>query len=91
MSVDETPKHNDNKSQELDPIPTGEGENIKIDKRDMVWRRLGNCGHALVPDFTDETDTYIALVCAKGCGWGTLMTKDDKKFMKWVEEARSTS
>lgn len=69
-----------------------EDETIKINKRDLVYKRIHNHEHHYLPDFEDETDDYIALKCAKsGCLHGMLMSKGEKSFMSWLEKHRAKS
>lgn len=68
----------------------GEGQQFKIDKRDLQWVRTGNHQHHYLPDFSDETDEYIALVCGvRGCIHGALFKKKGKRFMSWLEKHRA--
>jgi hypothetical protein len=69
----------------------GETETLKIKKKDLVWQRTGDHEHHYLPDFTDETDSYIALKCVQSnCIHGRLVRKNDKKFMKWLETHRKS-
>lgn len=84
-------KHYDSNNQGGTIVIEGEGESFKISKRDLVFTKF-NHQHHYLPDFTDETDTYVALVCGKRhCPHGALYKKEGKEFMKWLEGHRAKS
>lgn len=86
--VDNGGKKPDNSSRFY--ISNGEDTMI-INKRDLVWQKM-NHDHHYLPDFSDETDVYVALKCAKsGCIHGVLQRKEGKEFMNWLEERRADS
>lgn len=69
----------------------GADEQIKISKKDLVWQK-GDHDHHYLPDFSDETEDYIALKCAKpGCVFGALYRKDNQDFVNWVDTHRPKS
>lgn len=63
---------------------------IIINKRDIRWQRTGGHKHHYLPDFSDETETYVALSCAvRGCPHGILMKKEGKDFADWLDTHRA--
>lgn len=70
----------------------GEGQQVKINKRDLVFRNVNDHSHHYLPDFTDEWEKAIALVCAiPGCIHGKMMKKEGKEFMNWLDSHRTKS
>lgn len=89
--VDGNQKADDNKSVLPDLEKDGVGESLKIPKKDLVWIRTNTHEHQYKPDFTDEWEGSIALVCTvEGCIVGKMVRKDGKKFLKWLDEHRAT-
>lgn len=80
-------ENNNNNSSSVIVLQGADGELFKINKKDLVWDKY-NHKHHFVPDFTDETDDYVAVKCAK-CPVGRLMQKDGKDFMDWLDEHRA--
>jgi len=87
MPFDENYKKTDNSNSFI--VIEGDGEQLKVNKRDLQWVRT-NHEHHYLPDFTDETDEYVALTCRKGgCIHGVLQRKEGKEFMDWLEGHRA--
>lgn len=86
--LDTKPKSADNLGRYI--VIEGDGQQLKIDKRDMMWSKVGGHKHHYLPDFTDETEVYVALTCAlRSCNHGMLHKKEGKPFMDWLEEHRA--
>lgn len=91
MSLDETSKGKQYSSRSVITIE-GPDQVIQINKKDLVFKDTGDHEHLYVPDFTDETEDYIAIQCTKsGCIQGRLVRKDSKDFTKWLEKHRTKS
>lgn len=91
--MDKSPKKSNNDYIVIE----GDGEQLKIKKSDMVWNRTGDHQHHYKPDFSDETDTYIAMQCTvANCVHGRLFKKDETKmengqsFTEWLEISRKS-
>lgn len=83
-------KSNSKDNQDSSFYISTEGEYIKINKRDLVWNRTNDHEHHYLPDFSDETDEYVALSCAKpGCIHGLLHQKKGEEFMAWLNKRRA--
>lgn len=55
-----------------------EGQYLKIDKKDLKPSNDTNHQHAYKPDYSDETEDYIAFICVRdNCHTGRLVRKDD--------------
>lgn len=86
MEVDSPRKTKDNNNNFL--FIGNNEETIKINRRDIKFTKLGGHTHHYKPDFTDEWDEAIALVCVQ-CSHGRMHPKKDKKFMDWLDEHRA--
>lgn len=86
--VDFKNKNDDNSSGRI--VISNNDETMVINKKDLVWNRVSSHEHHYLPDFTDETDTYIALTCAKGgCIHGRLQRKEGRDFIEWLNKHRA--
>lgn len=85
MKVDQTKNKQDNYL-----VIEGSDQVITINKRDLVFKNTGDHKHHYLPDFTDEWEKAIALVCAiPGCIHGQMRKKEGKQFMSWLEGHRA--
>lgn len=88
MAIDNNHKQSDNQGRYI--IIEGDDQQLKIPKRDLVFRSTGGHKHHYMPDFTDEWDKAIALKCAiPGCIHGRMYKKEGKEFMDWLETHRA--
>lgn len=86
--IDTEPNKSNNSDKFI--VIEGDGQQVKINKKDMVWHRVGGHKHHYLPDFTDETDIYVALMCGvRGCPHGVLHRKEGKAFMGWLDKHRT--
>jgi len=84
-STVENHKQNSNNDREYVFIHHPEGSYLKIDKRDFKPENDPHHEHHYKPDYSDETEDYIAFTCVVGnCSTGRLMKKDDnlKELLK---------
>lgn len=88
MAIDSNYKKTDNSNNYF--VIEGEGEQLKINKRDLQFKSSGGHKHQYLPDFTDEWDGAVAVKCAvRGCIHGRMMRKEGKEFMDWLETHRA--
>lgn len=59
--------------QPTSPQPDPQEQIVDLDK--VPVHTPANCQHDYRPDPTDETDDFVAMVCAKNCGHGFLKRK----------------
>lgn len=70
----------------------GTDQVLQINKKDLVFKRTNDHTHHYLPDFSDETETYVAITCAlPGCIHGKLVKKDGKQFTDWLDQHRVKS
>lgn len=73
-------------NENIDPLPesdSGEfGKVERISKKDMKPINDPKCKHEFEPDYTDETDYYLAMSC-KHCIVGYLKPKNPPQKSNW--------